>query len=81
MYTADEWGVSQADNYTAALTRRMEKIAEQPQLGSSIRGLPDIYRRIKADRHRIIYRYDEVALTIVRILHERQDVPEAGDLD
>ena len=51
-----------------------------PGIGSSANRLPLIYRKITAGHHHIIYHYNDDQLTVVRILHERQDAND-GELN
>ena len=75
-YTKSRHGQAQAKVYIIQLQRQIEFAAEFPGVGSEAPGLPPIYRKLRAGRHRVIYRYDAAVLTVVRILHEREDVPE-----
>ncbi len=76
LYTAEHWSVAQADEYIAAIMRRIESAAEMPELGSRAAGLPHTYRKIATGSHRAIYRISDGAMIVVRILHVRQDVPD-----
>jgi toxin ParE1/3/4 len=75
-YTADQWGAAQADNYTAAIGREFDRACEFAQIGSPVEGLPLDYRKLTSGKHRIIYRYSDTELIVVRIIHQRQDVPD-----
>lgn len=76
LYTADQWGAAQAENYTAAMGREIRNALAFPRIGSQVEGLPNDYRELTSGKHRIIYRYSDTELVVVRIIHERQDVPE-----
>lgn len=78
-YTKEQWGETQAKEYTLDIRRQIEFAAESPGIGSEAFGLPPIYRKIASGRHRIIYRVGDTQLIVVRIVHEREDVPD--DLD
>lgn len=79
LYTADKWGVDRAEDYTSAINRDIEQARDFPNVGSPVEGLPLGYRKLASGKHRIIYRTSETELIVVRIIHERQDVPD--DLD
>jgi plasmid stabilization system protein ParE len=43
-------------------------------------GLPAEYRKVRSGAHRAIYRCTATELVVVRIVHEREDVPDdVGD--
>jgi plasmid stabilization system protein ParE len=69
----------QAKAYVEGIRRQISQAAEFPGIGSSVHGLPADYRKIRAGSHRIIYRHTDTELIVVRIIHERQDVP--SDID
>lgn len=77
--TIAEWEEPQAKAYVAEIRRQIERAAEFPGIGSSAYGLPVHYRKVRAGSHRIIYRSTPTALIVVRIILEREDVPD--DLD
>ena len=76
LYTADQWGAAQADSYTAAINREIESALAFPHIGSPVEGLPQDYRKLISGKHRIIYRSSAAELIVVRIIHERQDLPD-----
>lgn len=75
-YTADQWGATQANLYTSAMVREIENALAFPGTGSPVAGLPKDYRKLTSGKHRIIYRCSDTDLIVVRIIHERQDVPD-----
>lgn len=77
--TIAEWGAVQAKNYIADFRRTIELAAEFPGMGASVYGLPQHYRKLPSGVHFIIYRANDDVLTVVRIIHEREDVPEGLD--
>lgn len=76
LYTADQWGVEQADAYIGQIESAIAGAVSLPDIGGPVVGLPPIYRKLKSGSHRIIYRFANNELVIVRVLHERQDVPD-----
>jgi toxin ParE1/3/4 len=75
-YTADRWGVEQADAYVRQIETAIARAQELTNIGSSVYGLPSAYRKMKSGSHRVIYRCADDTLFVVRILHEREDVPD-----
>lgn len=78
-YSKETHGERQAKTYLQDIQKKAELAADLPGLGANLSGLPEQYRRLQAARHRLIYRYDNNRLIVVRILHERQELPP--DLD
>jgi toxin ParE1/3/4 len=78
-YTKARWGTAQARRYFEDLRRQSEFAAEFPGIGSEAMGLPEEYRKVRSGSHRVIYRYAETELIVVRIIHEREDVPDEGE--
>ena len=76
LYTAGEWGIEQADRYVEAIVARVEAISERPNSGSPISEALMGYRKVRAGHHLAIYRVTKGELIVVRVLHEREDVPE-----
>lgn len=75
-YTKAGWGDRQAKGYAEEIRRKIMFAAEFPGIGSPLAGLPDDYRKTPAGSHRIIFRSTERQLIVVRIVHEREDVPD-----
>ena len=76
LHTADRWGVEHADAYVRQIEATIALSLELPNIGSAVFGLPSTYRKMKSGSHRIVYRRTGDELIIVRVLHERQDVPD-----
>jgi toxin ParE1/3/4 len=74
-YTKAEWGEAQAKRYILDIRRQIEATTQSPGMGSPVFGLPPAYRKIHSSHHRAIYRYTETQFIVVRIIHEREDVP------
>jgi toxin ParE1/3/4 len=74
-YSADHWGVDQADRYVTALRDTCAALARDERTGRDASDIRPGYRKIQSGRHVIFYGFDERgALEVVRILHERMDV-------
>ena len=76
LYTADRWGVDQADRYVGQIEAYIENATIRAKSGSPVIGLPGAYRKVRSGSHRVIYRLIDEELFVIRILHERQDVPD-----
>ncbi len=71
LYTADRWGVDQADEYTAQIEEDLRKAASGLRIAQSIDGLS----KIRSVHHLCIFsKEDDASIWVVRILHERMDV-------
>lgn len=75
-YTKIEWGEAQAKRYIEGLRKQIDFAAEFPGAGSEAMGLPPEYRKVRSGSHRAIYRITDTELIVLRIIHEREDVPD-----
>jgi toxin ParE1/3/4 len=74
-YTKTVWGDPQAKSYLDDIQKKIVFAAQFPGSGSAVYGLPEAYRKMPVGSHRIIYRIADHQLIVVRILHEREDIP------
>jgi toxin ParE1/3/4 len=74
-YTAREHGVEAADTYIGDLDRTMAMALEFPHIGSDYSEIRDGYRKLKSGAHLIFYIPHGDGIEIIRLLHERADVP------
>ena len=72
-YTAERWGMQQADDYLRILRRAMETVADDPRKGHSCDEVREGYRKYRAGSHMLIYRKIKAGVDIVRVLHSRMD--------
>jgi toxin ParE1/3/4 len=72
-YTADRWGLDQAETYTRDLWQRIEAIAARPAMGQDCSDIRVGYYKISCGSHFLFYRLIAEGVDIVRILHERMD--------
>ena len=75
-YTKAQYGHAKAKRYLEDLRNQVERVAGFPGMGSDVFGLPPKYRKVRSGSHRAIYRYTETELIVVRVVHEREDVPD-----
>lgn len=72
-YTADRWGLDQAEAYTRDLWQRIEAAAARPAMGQDCSDIRPGYYKISCGSHILFYRLIADGIDIVRILHERMD--------
>ncbi len=72
-YTADRWGLDQAETYTRQLAKDIQTVADSPTLGRECNEVRAGYRQYPSGSHVLFYRLAESGVDIVRILHERMD--------
>lgn len=75
-YTARTWSTDQADSYVGEIKSRIAQAAEMPALGSPLPDVPGEFRKCRSGRHLILYRQSTDDIVVVRVIHEREDVPE-----
>ncbi len=74
-YTADRWGIAQADRYILALRATCDAIGRNEVPGRDASAIRPGYRKVPSGRHVIFFRLTaDGAVDIVRVLHERMDV-------
>lgn len=72
-YTADSWGIEQAELYIRDLWLAMEFVAADPRRGKASDDVRPGYRRYRAGSHLIFYRVAGEDIEVVRVLHQRMD--------
>ena len=72
--SARQWGRDQAAQYKGALDASMERLLEFPELGQSVANLFDGGHRLRVRHHNIYYTFNDHAVIVHRILHERRHV-------
>lgn len=77
--TAETWGHAQVMVYRAKLESAFATITEQPSIGHTVPELADIYRVYLVGSHVIVYRPQDQALWVVRVLHQRTSLPRHID--
>jgi toxin ParE1/3/4 len=70
-YTAERWGLEQAETYTRQLWRDIAIVADRPSLGRECTEVRRDHRMYPSGSHVLFYRYTSDGVDIVRILHER----------
>jgi toxin ParE1/3/4 len=72
-YTADRWGLDQAETYTRQLWKDIQTLADSPTLGRECNEVRPGYRQYPSGSHVLFYRLADDDIDVVRILHERMD--------
>jgi toxin ParE1/3/4 len=72
-YTANRWGIDQAETYVRRLGQHMTLIARQPELGNLCPEIRTGYHRFPCEAHILFYRVVEGDVEVVRILHSQMD--------
>ncbi|RYG28239.1 type II toxin-antitoxin system RelE/ParE family toxin [bacterium] len=78
-HTTWTWGQSQADRYSDLLDAEILQVAQDPEVGKPVEGLPTVRGRLirwpKARHgHRIIYLETDYGIYVLRILHSAMNV-------
>ncbi len=72
LYTADRWGLDQADDYVAQIEEDLRKVATGLRIAQPI----DELWKIRSGHHLCIFATEDEGLVwVIRILHQRMDVP------
>ncbi len=73
-YTAERWGIEQAERYAEGIRDTCEALASGQQCGQDARHVRPGYRRQLAGAHVLFFRVlDDGCIDVVRILHQRMD--------
>ena len=76
-YTVGRWGEEQGARYTRDIAAAVERIADNPLIGSDQENVRVGYRKIKSGSHAIYYRHSRHHVEVVRILHSSMGVGAA----
>ena len=74
-YTVETWGRDQAKTYLRALNRTFKTLAKRPELGRIYNEVYEGLRVYPSGKHLIFYFASDRGVDIVRVLHERMDIP------
>ncbi len=72
-YSANLWGIEQANRYARDLRSGVESVACDPLRGRSCNAIRPGYYRYSVSSHVIFYRLTSAGIEIVRVLHQRMD--------
>ncbi len=71
VYTYDNWGIAQANNYIDKFSTAFDQIVSNPQLGTNCDHIRKNYRRLPIAHHVVYYRLTDYGISVIRILHQR----------
>jgi toxin ParE1/3/4 len=74
-YSVATWGTEQARKYNQKLKSGLTSIRQNPRLGRPHPQLPPQYKVYHVGRHFIVYTVKATNIEIVRVLHDRMDLP------
>ena len=72
-YTAETWGLDQADRYVDDIRAACVALAGGERTGRKV-DVRDGYLKYPVGRHLIFYRQDGTGIVVIRVLHQRMDV-------
>jgi len=75
VYTLDHWTREQADKYRGLIMEEVLRLTTHPFSGKDYSHVKKGYRCSKVVSHLIIYRIKGNDIEIVRVLHQRMDIP------
>jgi toxin ParE1/3/4 len=74
--TAERWGAAQAERYVRSIRDACAALASGEHTGTDASAVLPGYRKTRAGRHIVFFRLrPDGSVEIVRILHERMDLP------
>lgn len=74
-HSARQWGMAQALRYLDLIEACCAALADAPLLSQDCAGIRPGYRRRNIERHAIYFRQADYGIAIIRILHQRMDIP------
>jgi toxin ParE1/3/4 len=72
-YSADQFGLDQADLYLRGIQRAAMTVAEDPRRGLACDEIRSGYRKFSAGSHILFFKASTTRVVIVRILHRQMD--------
>ena len=75
VYTAEEWGLAQADTYLEELATGIDQLREYPMMGTARDELRKNYRALTVNQHTVFYVVSDDVVEVIRVLHKSVDTP------
>lgn len=75
-YTANTWGVAQADSYLADIDAEARRIADFPERHPTYASRHGEFRKAASGEHSIFYLVEPDLIDVVRVLHKSMDFDE-----
>jgi toxin ParE1/3/4 len=79
LYTFNEWGEQQADNYLDKLDQAIQLLAEQPLMCRERLELAPPVRIYRHANHLVVYLALDDGINVIRVLHESMDIDRQLD--
>jgi toxin ParE1/3/4 len=74
IYSREQWGDREADDYLGRITRSFDSLQLNPELGRPADHVSDDLRQLLVGKHRILYRLHGETVRIVRVVHMAMDL-------
>jgi len=74
-YTFETWGIRQANQYLFQLKKCIEMLSENPGIGRNRDCISEGLFSFHEARHLILYRKEDHGIRVIRVLHDKMDVP------
>ncbi|MDP3378093.1 MAG: type II toxin-antitoxin system RelE/ParE family toxin [Brevundimonas sp.] len=74
-YSVQQWSFAQAERYILAIRDACDDLAAGVQNGQDAGDIRAGYRKLKVGSHVLFFRRSGNTIDIVRILHQRMDLP------
>jgi toxin ParE1/3/4 len=72
-YTAQQWGMEQANHYIDLITTALDELSQSPKIAPACDHIRPGYRCRSVERHLIYFRITNYGIAIIRVLHDRMD--------
>jgi toxin ParE1/3/4 len=73
-FTGETWGKGQLQVYRDKVNAALQLIGQNPAMGHRTPELPDTHRLYFVGSHVIVYRDQDAAIAVIRILHKRMSL-------
>jgi toxin ParE1/3/4 len=74
IYTQEQWGIHQRRVYREALNEAFRSLRANPYLGKARPDLDASVRSLVVEQHLILYRVEDDAVRVLRVVHQRRDI-------
>ena len=74
-YSVERWSPAQAERYVLAIRGACDDLASGVQAGQDADDIRDGYRKLRVGSHVLFFRRSGAVIDVVRILHQRMDLP------
>lgn len=74
-YTAETWSLDQADIYITEITDALEGLVTGRKVGRPVNHIRENYLGLLFGSHIAYFKIEETSVIVVRILHQRMQVP------